>query len=80
MLAGLVGDPITKKYPKVSTQINEIGIQNSFQFLKLLAILNKETTGLVNEQQLGMLKIFLPFLISHNLSYTTCKLRRYGSR
>lgn len=28
LLAGLVGDPITKKYPKESIQINEIGIQN----------------------------------------------------
>ncbi len=28
LLAGLVGDPITKKYPQESKMINELGIQN----------------------------------------------------
>ena len=28
ILAGLVGDPITKQYPESSHQINDIGIQN----------------------------------------------------
>jgi len=33
ILAGLVGDPITKKYPIESESINERGIQNSFELL-----------------------------------------------
>ena len=33
ILAGLVGDPITKKYPKESKLINELGIQNCIKFL-----------------------------------------------
>ena len=28
ILAGLVGDPITKKYPEISVDINETGIKN----------------------------------------------------
>jgi nucleoside-diphosphate-sugar epimerase len=33
LLAGLVGDPITKKYPRESDAINEVGIQNVFRSL-----------------------------------------------
>lgn len=33
ILAGLVGDPITKKYPEESKCINETGIQNTFELL-----------------------------------------------
>jgi nucleoside-diphosphate-sugar epimerase len=34
VLAGLVGDPITKKYPNESAEINEKGIQNLFSLFK----------------------------------------------
>ncbi len=33
LLAGLVGDPITKKYPKESMAINDVGIQNCIDLL-----------------------------------------------
>lgn len=38
ILAGLVGDPITKKYPKISCNINEVGIQKSFEYLNGLGL------------------------------------------
>lgn len=38
ILGGLVGDPITKKYPKESDRINEFGIQKLFKLLKLRGI------------------------------------------
>jgi nucleoside-diphosphate-sugar epimerase len=34
LLAGLVGDPITKKYPDESEDINANGVQDSFEILK----------------------------------------------
>ena len=33
LLAGLVGDPITKKYPEESHTINDVGIRNSIDQL-----------------------------------------------
>lgn len=38
LLAGLVGDPITKKYPKASKAINEIGILNSIDKMNHLGL------------------------------------------
>ena len=34
LLAGLVGDPITKKYPLVSSKINNVGIKNIIKVVK----------------------------------------------
>ena len=41
MLAGLVGDPVTKKYSNISKKINDIGILNlikKFQNLRISKI------------------------------------------
>ena len=38
LMAGLVGDPVTKKYPEASDVINEKGIQNCFDFFNNKAI------------------------------------------
>jgi len=38
VLAGLVGDPITKKYPEVSKSINDDGIIKLFDFMKNISI------------------------------------------
>ena len=42
LLAGLVGDPISKKYPKLSKEINDTGISRFIDFLK-----NKEFNKLI---------------------------------
>ena len=38
VLAGLVGDPITKKYPEQSSSINDSGIINLFNFMKSISL------------------------------------------
>ena len=55
LLAGLVGDPITKKFPEASEKINETGIQKSFEILsgkgikKLIFISTCSNYGLMEE-------------------------------
>jgi nucleoside-diphosphate-sugar epimerase len=59
ILAGLVGDPITKKYPQESTIINENGIQKCFNFFKgknldkLIFISTCSNYGLIKENELA---------------------------
>jgi len=59
ILAGLVGDPITKKYPKESELINEKGIRNCIDFFngkgieKLLFISTCSNYGLIKENELA---------------------------
>ncbi len=59
ILAGLVGDPITKKYPTESTQINETGVQTSIDFFngrgldKLVFVSTCSNYGLISEGELA---------------------------
>lgn len=57
ILAGLVGDPITKKYPEVSEKINTKGIQNCLEFFngkgldKVIFISTCSNYGLIGEDE-----------------------------
>lgn len=57
ILGGLVGDPITKKYPKLSHQINEIGIKSCINFFdnkninKLVFISTCSNYGLIGDNE-----------------------------
>lgn len=59
LLAGLVGDPITKKYPKQSEIINETAILNCFNFFngkklnKLVFVSTCSNYGLIKENELA---------------------------
>lgn len=60
VLAGLVGDPITKKYPEESKKINDIGIKkcidffdNKKQIKKLIFISTCSNYGLIKENELA---------------------------
>lgn len=59
ILAGLVGDPITKKYPNESKLINEIAVQNCFHFFngkgldKLIFVSTCSNYGLIKENELA---------------------------
>ena len=59
ILAGLVGDPITKKYPNESAIINEQGVQTCIDFFngkglgKLVFISTCSNYGLIKENQLA---------------------------
>lgn len=59
ILAGLVGDPITKKYPDQSELINEKGVQNTINFFngkgldKLIFISTCSNYGLIKEGELA---------------------------
>lgn len=59
LMAGLVGDPITKKYPIESEQINEKGIRNCMDFFqkkdinKLIFISTCSNYGLIKENELA---------------------------
>ena len=59
LLAGLVGDPITKKYPKESKMINELGIQNVIKLIngrginKLIFVSTCSNYGLIDSDQLA---------------------------
>lgn len=59
VLAGLVGDPITKKYPDVSEKINTKGVQNCIDFLngqgldKVIFISTCSNYGLIGEDELA---------------------------
>lgn len=59
ILAGLVGDPITKKYPDESKIINEEGVQNCINFFKgkrldkLIFISTCSNYGLIKENELA---------------------------
>lgn len=59
ILAGLVGDPITKKYPKESAIINENGVQNAMDFFngkcldKLIFISTCSNYGLIKDNELA---------------------------
>ena len=59
LLGGLVGDPITKKYPQESMIINEKGIRNCIDYFngrginKLVFISTCSNYGLINENELA---------------------------
>ena len=59
ILGGLVGDPITKKYPELSTTINDIGVKTCIDFFddkkieKLIFISTCSNYGLIKEDQLA---------------------------
>ena len=59
LLAGLVGDPITKKYPELSSKINDIGIKNavdvSFEnnIKKLIFVSTCSNYGLIKNNDLA---------------------------
>jgi nucleoside-diphosphate-sugar epimerase len=59
LLAGLVGDPITKKYPDESARINDNGIQNLFRVLngkgleKVIFISTCSNYGLIRNDELA---------------------------
>ena len=59
ILGGLVGDPITKKYPDLSGDINEIGVKNCIDFFddksikKLIFISTCSNYGLIGDDQLA---------------------------
>ena len=61
ILAGLVGDPITKKYPVQSNQINQLGMSNLIEHLskgankskKLIFISTCSNYGLMSEDKLA---------------------------
>ena len=59
LMAGLVGDPITKKYPEASEMINEKGVQNCMDFFnkkgisKLVFISTCSNYGLIKENELA---------------------------
>lgn len=59
ILGGLVGDPITKKYPDFSATINDIGVKSCIDFFddrtieKLIFISTCSNYGLIKENQLA---------------------------
>jgi nucleoside-diphosphate-sugar epimerase len=59
LLAGLVGDPITKKYPDVAYKINDIGIKNFIKncngkgINRLIFVSTCSNYGLINENELA---------------------------
>jgi nucleoside-diphosphate-sugar epimerase len=59
ILAGLVGDPITKKYPEESYKINEVGVQACIDFFdnenikKMILISTCSNYGLIKENELA---------------------------
>ena len=59
LMAGLVGDPITKKYPEASGIINEKGVQNCMDFFnekgigKMVFISTCSNYGLIKENELA---------------------------
>lgn len=59
ILAGLVGDPITKKYPEASEKINTKGVQDCIDFLngkglnKVIFISTCSNYGLIGEDELA---------------------------
>ena len=59
ILGGLVGDPITKKYPEASNKINDIGVQACIDFFddkkidKLMFISTCSNYGLIKEDELA---------------------------
>ena len=59
VLAGLVGDPITKKYPKTSNFINNIGVKKCFDFFdnmpikRLIFISTCSNYGLIPQGELA---------------------------
>lgn len=59
ILGGLVGDPITKKYPEASNMINEIGVQACIDFFddkkleRLIFISTCSNYGLIKEDEMA---------------------------
>ena len=59
ILGGLVGDPITKKYPEASNEINEIGVQACIDYFddiklnRLIFISTCSNYGLIKEDELA---------------------------
>lgn len=59
ILGGLVGDPITKKYPNISGQINDVGVKKCIDFFdnknidKLIFISTCSNYGLIGENELA---------------------------
>jgi nucleoside-diphosphate-sugar epimerase len=59
ILAGLVGDPITKKYPEASEKVNDVGIKSCIDFFddkaidNLIFISTCSNYGLIKEDELA---------------------------
>ena len=59
ILSGLVGDPITKKYPEESEKINEVGVKKCMDYFngkgidKLIFISTCSNYGLIKEDELA---------------------------
>ena len=59
ILAGLVGDPITKKYPEYASQINDLGIKNTIdvsfenKIKKLIFVSTCSNYGLISDNGLA---------------------------
>ena len=59
ILSGLVGDPITKKYPKESEAINEVAVKNCMDYFngrgidKLIFISTCSNYGLIKDNELA---------------------------
>jgi nucleoside-diphosphate-sugar epimerase len=59
ILAGLVGDPVTKKYPAISDSINNTGVKNCIDYFddkkidKLIFISTCSNYGLIKENELA---------------------------
>lgn len=59
LLAGLVGDPVTKKYPEVSASINDTGIRNCIDFFngkgidKFIFVSTCSNYGLIKENEIA---------------------------
>lgn len=59
ILGGLVGDPITKKYPELSNKINDEGVKNCIETLnhknlnKVIFVSTCSNYGLINDNQIA---------------------------
>ena len=59
ILAGIVGDPLSKKYPKETDQINEKGIKNCLNFLnkqrldKVIFVSTCSNYGVINDDEIA---------------------------
>jgi nucleoside-diphosphate-sugar epimerase len=59
ILGGLVGDPITKKYPELNNKINDVGVKNCIDALnnknlkKVIFVSTCSNYGLINDNQIA---------------------------
>ena len=79
LLAGLVGDPITKKYPRESKLINETGIKKAVNLCiknkinRLIFVSTCSNYGFYNEQKLANEQSKLKPLSSYAKSKVLCE-------